>query len=620
MEALFESRQFATSPKAYWTIKYEHRRVGADMQYRFYWNVWLGSSGSWWYNAFKLPINLNGTNVVTIQVKTYNDSEKGWNKSGTTDWYTVSGKTSGTVPFYAQLVDTGGYAQASWNVQDTSPTYNLTVDPAGSDLGSIANFTIGNAITIPITKYSTSFVDNLVIKYGSTSIKTVSNISNGASVSFTTSELNTIYSLMSTVNSGTFSFTLSTYDGSTLVGSSSQTATGSITNANPTFTASNISYQDSNNTTYNVTQNRQHLVQNLSNLLVTISSATGNKGASITKYEATINGVMKSRTSAGNIDFGVINSGSNLTLSVKVTDSRGNTTTATKTVIFLAWSLPTGVISLKRKNNYEDTSYLKVQATYSSINSKNTITIKYQYKKTTDSSYSSQTTISNNTEKTISLSKSYAWDFKITLTDKFGTTTYNTVLAKGQFILFVDTKKLSVGVNCFPTQTESLEVNGEKIGAIDFKKIYPVGSIYLSVNSTSPATLFGGSWTQISNRFLYCTTSGATGTGGASSVSYTPAGTVGGHTLTVSEIPSHCHGQKTIGNDGNINPWVGPSSGSSQGVYTRQQSAWYNSGHQNVETYNTGGGGSHNHGFTGTQATISTMPPYIKVYAWYRTA
>ena len=620
MEALFESRQFATSPKAYWTIKYEHRRNGSDMQYRFYWNVWLGSSGSWWYNAFKLPLYLNGTNVATIQVKTYNDSEKGWNKSGTTDWYTVSGKTSGTVPFYAQLVDTGGYAQANWNVQDTSATYNLYVDPAGSDLGTISNFTIGNAITIPITKYSSDFRDDLVIKYGSTTVKTVSGITNGASVSFTTSELNTIYSLMSTVNSGTFSFTITTYSGSTSVGTSSKTATGSITGANPTFPASKITYKDNNTTTSNVTQNNQYLVQNLSILLVTIASATGNKGASITKYEATINGVTKTITSAGNIDFGVINSGSDLTLSVKVTDSRGNTTTATKTVMFLPWSLPTEIISLKRKNNYEDESYLKVVATYSSINSKNTITIKYQYKKTTDSSYSSQTTISNNTQKTITLSKDYAWDFKITLTDKFGTTTYNTVLPKGKFILFVDTKKLSVGVNCFPSNNESLEVNGEKIGAIDFLKIYPVGSLYLSVNSTSPATLFGGSWTQISNRFLYCTTSGAKGTGGASSVSYTPAGTVGGHTLTVSEIPGHSHNQNWISSDGNINPYVANKSGNAQGVYRASQTAWYNSGKLRVTTDSTGGGGSHNHGFTGTQATISTMPPYIKVYAWYRTA
>lgn len=463
METLFDSRQWCSSPKANWTIKYEHRRNGSNMEYRFYWNVWLASSGGWYYNAMKLPLYLNGVNVETIQVKTYNGSEKGWNKSGTTGWYTVSGKTTGTTPFYAQLVDTGGYAQANWNVQDTSATFNLSVDPAASVLGSISNFVIGNAISIPITKYSSSFVDNLVIKYGNTTVKSVSNVSNGSSISFTSSELNTIYSLMSTVNSGTFSFTITTYNGSSSVGTSSQSAIGSITNANPSFSSSNLTYRDSNSTTYNVTQNNQYLVQNLSNLIVTISAASGNKGASISRYDATINGVTRTITSAGNIDYGVINSGSNLTLSVKVTDSRGNTTTATKTVQFLPWSLPTGIIYLKRKNNYENESYLKITASYSSINSKNSVTIKYQYKKTSDSNYNSLTTIGNNSQVTLSLNKDYAWDFRITITDRFGTTTYNTVLAKGKFILFVDTKKLSVGVNCFPTNGESLEINGVQV-------------------------------------------------------------------------------------------------------------------------------------------------------------
>lgn len=32
--------------------------------------------------------------------------------------------------------------------------------------------------------------------------------------------------------------------------------------------------------------------------------------------------------------------------------------------------------------------------------------------------------------------------------------------------------------------------------------VYPVGSIYMSVSSTSPATLFGGTWVQLQNRFL----------------------------------------------------------------------------------------------------------------------
>ena len=73
------------------------------------------------------------------------------------------------------------------------------------------------------------------------------------------------------------------------------------------------------------------------------------------------------------------------------------------------------------------------------------------------------TTIGNNTQVTLTLSKDYAWDFRITITDRFGTTTYNTILAKGKFILFVDTKKLSVGVNCFPANSESLEINGVQV-------------------------------------------------------------------------------------------------------------------------------------------------------------
>ena len=56
---------------------------------------------------------------------------------------------------------------------------------------------------------------------------------------------------------------------------------------------------------------------------------------------------------------------------------------------------------MKRKNNYENETYLKVQASYSSIDSKNTITIQYQFKKTTESSYSTLANLSNNTQITL---------------------------------------------------------------------------------------------------------------------------------------------------------------------------------------------------------------------------
>ena len=42
----------------------------------------------------------------------------------------------------------------------------------------------------------------------------------------------------------------------------------------------------------------------------------------------------------------------------------------------------------------------------------------------------------------------------------------------------------------------------ELANTANFDKIYPIGSIYMSVNGTSPATLFGGTWEQIKNGFL----------------------------------------------------------------------------------------------------------------------
>lgn len=57
--------------------------------------------------------------------------------------------------------------------------------------------------------------------------------------------------------------------------------------------------------------------------------------------------------------------------------------------------------------------------------------------------------------------------------------------------------------------------------------IYPIGSIYTSVNSTSPATLFGGTWQQLKDRFLICAnnTYTAGSTGGAATVTLTAAQT-----------------------------------------------------------------------------------------------
>ena len=124
--------------------------------------------------------------------------------------------------------------------------------------------------------------------------------------------------------------------------------------------------------------------------------------------------------------------------------------------------------------------------------------------------------------------------------------------------------------------------------------LYPIGSVYLSVNSKSPATLFGGTWVQITDRFLYCTTTSKT-TGGEAT-----------HTLTINEMPSHSHSFDKNNTSGNAYEtlYQGGAGGVMGGITSGDN---MNQGYTSIG--NTGGGQAHNN-----------MPPYFTVYCWYRTA
>ena len=132
---------------------------------------------------------------------------------------------------------------------------------------------------------------------------------------------------------------------------------------------------------------------------------------------------------------------------------------------------------------------------------------------------------------------------------------------------------------------------------------YPVGSIYLSVNSTSPASLFGGTWEQLKDRFLL-------GAGSAYA-----AGSTGGeaaHTLSINEIPSHAG--HLYGNAGGVN-----GKGDAKGAWLYEininssLTTSYGWNYKNNEYYpvnrSLGGGAAHNN-----------MPPYLAVYMWKRVS
>lgn len=151
---------------------------------------------------------------------------------------------------------------------------------------------------------------------------------------------------------------------------------------------------------------------------------------------------------------------------------------------------------------------------------------------------------------------------------------------------------------------------------------HPVGSYYWSSNSTDPGTLFGGTWEQVKDRFVYAVgdDSAAGDTGGEAT-----------HTLTVSEMPAHTH-DAPQGSDKADDYCFEVSRDNSLTTTMRAQLALsttskifanacntaakdsigvddVNAVGRTKSTKSTGGGTAHNN-----------MPPYVRAYCWRRTA
>ena len=219
----------------------------------------------------------------------------------------------------------------------------------------------------------------------------------------------------------------------------------------------------------------------------------------------------------------------------------------------------------------------------------------------------------------------------------------------------VNTYATKEELNTAKTDASKIYATKEELGdSLNFDKIYPIGSIYMSMNGTNPSTLFGGTWEQIKNGFLLSTgytipsprweylcaenehftlngdtqvRFGANGkfvTGTFHAGTYLasvdafgsdPAngvpkhveiyretiylGDAGGedkHTLTVDEIPPHRHTQTvSLSHTPNTSYVV------AEGQYQTPETP--------ILSSETGGGQAHNN-----------MPPYLAVYMWKRTA
>lgn len=147
-------------------------------------------------------------------------------------------------------------------------------------------------------------------------------------------------------------------------------------------------------------------------------------------------------------------------------------------------------------------------------------------------------------------------------------------LAVGDPVLLMDRQEPFVG-----HKHSADEINGIAL------KAYPVGAYYISESATSPASLFGGTWTQVTGRFLRAAND--TATGGSDT-----------HTLTTAQLPKN-----KVYSSADVNG----NAGFSDELYTGAFSQGSEYAYLNL-TY-IGGGQSHNN-----------MPAYKDVYVWRRTA
>lgn len=427
--------------------------------------AWRTNTGYTTYGSGTCYCNINGTDysqsISSSQEISYNSYTELFNKD-----VTITHNADGSKTIYVSAYIS--HSRFTSNSQGFNVT--LTTIPRQANLVSAPNFydTDNPTITYSNPAGNISAITSLQACISLTGAvadvpyRDISKTGTSYTFNLTQSERNTL--LAATPNSNTLSvrFIVRTVlSGQTYYSVLVKTMT--VVNAAPIIHGQ--SYEDSDSTTLAITNNNQQIIKNQSIVDFHFTSLTAQKYATLKRLEIEVNAIAIASSLSGSyisdktVIFGSINSSSDISATIKLIDSRNNITTISLPITMLDWSLPTAIISLSRKSNYYDETYLKVNADYSSLDNKNSITIQYQYKETSGSSWSALASLQDDVQVTLSLDNTKSFDFKIIVTDRIGSTTYNAVLQIGIPILYIDKLKRSVGVGTIPDQTNQLAVD-----------------------------------------------------------------------------------------------------------------------------------------------------------------
>lgn len=594
-------------------------------------------------NDWSLSINGRSDNTLTVDGTAQTYASPAISSTGThllgTVTQTVSHASDGTkslnmsAVFYIRATLSGTYYES------ITASATVTLDSIARASGvSASNATMGSASTINISRASSSFTHTLTYAFGSAA-GTIATKTTATSVSWTPPV--SLASQIPKAVTGTCTITCTTYNGSTKIGSKTCTLTLTVpASVKPTITSLTAARVDGD-----VPSAWGIYVQMKSKAKLTINGAAGSYGSTVSSYSITGGGYT---STASSFTTGFLNVSGSVTFTATVTDSRGRVSAAaTVTISVVAYSPPSFASYLSQRclsngTINDDGTYIRglVSYSYASCGGKNTVTRATYYKKASDTAWTNASAaFSSGTAFTFgggTISTETSYDIKYTLTDAFTTIAIQDIVSTAAVVM--DFKRGGRGVavgkvsevdNAFEVSDDwDVRVYGKLLK--DYiqsfiKTMYPVGSIYMSVNAINPSAYFGGTWVAWGAGRVPVGINTADGnfntvekTGGAAAVA-----------LSAAQMPAHTHG-------------VGTLAAASGGAHTHnlknQKAAWgvdgggnrvlvdATSGYTAVTNKATTSAGGHAHTISGATASAgsgsahSNLQPYIVCYMWKRTA
>ena len=376
--------------------------------------------------------------------------------------YTIGHNPDGTRSVYLS----GGFdgtGLSSLTGGSVGSTVSLPTIPRASSC-TATNALIEASTSILINRFSDAFTHTLKYSFGSLS----GTIATGVATSYGWTVPSTFYAQIPNAKSGTCTITCETYSGGTLIGSSSTTFTASVNEATNAPTVS-ASIADTNAVTKALTDTDYKVVKFFSNMGFTIT-ATAKNSATISSRSITC-GALNSTSSSGTLTAVESN-----VFVVTATDSRGITTTTTynassspayplvdyvKLTVSptLSRTSPTGsTIAITYSGNYFNDTFGTVA---------NTLTVKYRYRESGTTTWSSYTTITptksgNTYTGTQNLSQAFdytkAYEFEVTSYDQIYTSGVTVTVNVSQGIPVFDWNKTAFNVNV-PTTVPTISAS-----------------------------------------------------------------------------------------------------------------------------------------------------------------